>query len=128
MSFISEGSQLSISVNFEIITCFKCGVPFAVPGKLRQELIKSQETFYCPSGHSQCYAGETAEQRFRRVLEEKEKTISRQAIEKIQLEGQVNTLNRKLKRVHNGTCPCCNRSFTNLQKHMKTKHPELVKK
>lgn len=33
---------------------------------------------------------------------------------------------RKLKRIHNGVCPCCNRSFVNLQRHMKTKHPEVV--
>lgn len=128
MSFISEGSQLSVSLNFEVITCYKCGVPFAVPGKMRQELMRTQETFYCPSGHSQCYSGETTEQRLKRLLEEKEKTISKQQIEKFQLEGQITTLNRKLKRVHNGTCPCCKRSFKNLQRHMKTKHPELVKK
>lgn len=128
MSFVSEGSQLSIALNFEVITCYKCGVPFAVPGKLRQELIRTQENFYCPSGHSQHYSGETTEQRLRKQLEEKEKTITRQTIEKIQLEGQVDKLNRKLKRVHNGTCPCCKRSFKDLQRHMKTKHPELVKK
>ncbi len=128
MSFVSEGSQLSIALNFEVITCYKCGVPFAVPAKMRQELIRTQESFYCPSGHSQCYTGETAEQRLKRQLEEKEKTISRLAVEKIQLDGQVSTLNRKLKRVHNGTRPCCKRSFKNLQRHMKTKHPDVVKK
>ena len=35
---------------------------------------------------------------------------------------------KQLKRVHNGVCPCCNRSFQNLQKHMKTKHPEIAGK
>lgn len=127
MSFISEGSQLQISLNFEVITCYKCGVPFAVPGNMKQELMRTQERFYCPSGHPQCYSGETTEQRLRRQLEEKERIISRQEIQKIQLEGQVIKLDRKLKRVHNGVCPCCNRSFVNLQRHMKNKHPEILK-
>lgn len=26
-------------------------------------------------------------------------------------------------RVKNGVCPCCNRSFQNLKRHMNTKHP-----
>lgn len=31
---------------------------------------------------------------------------------------------RKVKdRVKNGVCPCCNRTFVNLQRHMHTKHP-----
>jgi len=29
---------------------------------------------------------------------------------------------RKLKRVHRGVCPDCNRSFENLARHMHTKH------
>jgi hypothetical protein len=30
-------------------------------------------------------------------------------------------------RIGNGVCPCCNRSFTNLRRHMTTKHPEYPK-
>lgn len=28
------------------------------------------------------------------------------------------------KRVGNGVCPCCNRTFENLSRHMSCKHPE----
>ena len=28
------------------------------------------------------------------------------------------------KRIHAGVCPCCNRSFPNLQRHMAAKHPD----
>lgn len=33
---------------------------------------------------------------------------------------------RKVKiRVGRGVCPCCNRSFENLRRHMESKHPEV---
>jgi hypothetical protein len=28
------------------------------------------------------------------------------------------------KRIHAGVCPCCNRTFQNLARHMNTKHPD----
>jgi len=31
---------------------------------------------------------------------------------------------RLQKRVANGVCPCCTRSFANLRRHMETTHPE----
>lgn len=34
--------------------------------------------------------------------------------------GQVTRIKN---RVGNGVCPCCNRSFGNLHRHMQTKHP-----
>jgi hypothetical protein len=37
--------------------------------------------------------------------------------------GQLTKVRRK---VANGSCPCCNRHFENLQRHMQTKHPEYV--
>ena len=30
------------------------------------------------------------------------------------------------KRVGRGICPCCNRHFANLQRHMETKHPDVA--
>ena len=31
---------------------------------------------------------------------------------------------KKLARVRNGTCPCCQRHFKNLRRHMDNKHPQ----
>ena len=31
-----------------------------------------------------------------------------------------------IKRIKNGICPCCNRTFKQLAAHMKNKHPEYV--
>jgi hypothetical protein len=36
---------------------------------------------------------------------------------------------RKLKsRARHGVCPCCNRQFVNMAKHMQSKHPDFVGK
>ena len=37
--------------------------------------------------------------------------------------GQISKLK---KRASAGVCPCCNRSFQNLRRHMGNKHPEFV--
>jgi len=54
----------------------------------------------------------------RREYAEKEATHFRKS-----RDGIKGALAKERKRVGNGTCPCCNRSFTNLQRHMATKHP-----
>lgn len=128
MTYISEGSSLSIALNFEVITCYKCGVPFAVPAYMRKNLLDSRDTFYCPSGHPQSYIAKTEAEKYKELYEQKQRELSNKDCEIIQLEGELHKTQRKLKRVHNGTCPCCKRSFADLQRHMKTKHPELLKK
>lgn len=33
---------------------------------------------------------------------------------------------RMKNRIANGVCPCCNRHFANVQRHIRTKHPEFT--
>ena len=35
-------------------------------------------------------------------------------------------LRAQSERIKNGVCPCCKRHFTNLERHMHTKHPEFA--
>jgi len=42
-------------------------------------------------------------------------------------EMKANTeLKRVKRRINGGVCTCCNRTFTNLARHMKTKHPVVA--
>ena len=66
------------------------------------------------------------------VEEDLRRTESRLASEKAQrkfAEHRVRAekgAKTKLKnRIANGVCPCCTRSFQNLQRHIETKHPEF---
>jgi len=115
----------------EGITCGQCGIYFTVPENWLLQRRAQGDIFYCPNGHCRVFL-ETTEARLR-----KEKDAMERA-----LQSQLNTANhlrlaaesalkketarrRKIeKRIACGVCPCCNRSFEDLQRHMKTKHAE----
>lgn len=120
--------QKTITMVTEI--CCNCGVAFGLPSDL-QDVLRNDPNkyFYCPNRHSQHYI-KSREQQLReeaeRKLQQKENELANLSSSKIQLENELQKVQKKMKRVHNGVCPCCNRSFVNLQRHMKTKHPEVV--
>lgn len=127
------------AVTMETITCISCGIPFAVPSEYKSHLQSSQESFYCPNGHSQRYAKSTEEILKERL--EKQKQEHEAAVERLRrniqwanhdrdnairqrtaIKGQMTKLKNRVK---NGVCPCCNRTFQNLQQHMATQHPDF---
>lgn len=112
-----------------IICCSECGIRYAVPEPWRKSRIEDKATFYCPNGHTQKYGYDWEADRLRRELDRAKQNaaylndrIKQEQNEKIVLKGQITKLK---KRVASGVCPCCNRSFVELQKHIATKHPEF---
>jgi len=116
--------------------CCTCGVLFCMPESLIKNRREDGTTFYCPNGHTMTFGNaikreadklreelaaqarwleasraDVVRQRERREAAERQAAAAR---------GQVTKLKN---RVGNGVCPCCNRTFTNLQRHMHTKHP-----
>lgn len=120
--------QIQATLNFSICECSECGVRFGLQAFYKSKLQETHQTFYCPNGHSQYFPGETEAEKLRKELKRKEQELANKVIEKINVENELLKTQRKLKRVHNGTCPCCKRTFQNLKRHMETKHPELVSK
>lgn len=122
--------QKTISMVTEI--CCNCGVAFGLPSDLQDVLRNDPEKwFYCPNGHRQHYSKSrevSLREDAERKLRQKENELANLAASKIQLENELTKTQRKLKRVHNGTCPCCKRTFQNLANHIKSKHPELLEK
>lgn len=111
--------------------CCNCGIAFGMPSDFKDDCKANgkNKSFYCPNGHGQHYTKSDAqiiEEKLQRELRQKQNELANLASEKIQIEGELNKANRKLKRVHNGVCPCCNRSFDNLKQHMEKKHPEQI--
>ncbi len=115
-------------------TCCNCGIAFAVPADFFSACqADTNKWFYCPNGHKQHYS-ESEATRLKKQLETER--ASRQFYEKQQAETakerdnlskslkSANTRMRNLKtRVANGVCPCCNRQFGNLHRHMAHMHP-----
>lgn len=118
------------TITLEEITCGGCGIVFAMPKDILEDKQRNAGSFYCPNG---CRRGwlETDADRLRKQLAAKEVELRQSKCETLSARRQRDEeaaakalVERKLSRVHKGVCPCCKRSFQNLQRHMATKHPE----
>jgi len=125
-------STFTIETTFATCCCASCGIQYAIPERRQRELRENHETFYCPNGHTQWYPQKSEAEKLRDELKRKEQELANTAIEKLQLkkelELKIKQRDKKLKRLTNGVCSCCNRSFVNLHQHMKKQHPEEVSK
>ncbi len=121
-------SQFSNNEWFEVEHCYKCGVAFGMTVDFQRRRLKDRKSFYCPSGHSQVYVGKTEQQKLKEKLASAERKAAKLEAEKWQAKDEAERESKKYgrlrERVKNGVCPCCNRTFQNLARHMKTKHPE----
>jgi hypothetical protein len=122
----------------EAVTCCACGTAFGMAKELRESRLQDHKSFYCPNGHSQHYAGETDEEKLRkenkRLAQQRDWAYTaRQAADeradaaeksRAAIKGHQTRLK---KRIAAGVCPCCNRSFKDLQAHMAGQHPNYVK-
>ncbi len=124
---VIEGEVLSFTQH----ECGGCGIPFYVPTNWLKAKVQSKGSFSCPNGCSRVFCGKTDAEKLKEQLElqRKENEAVQQQLQDRWLDalGEKNKLEKQLKRIHKGVCPCCNRSFQNLQRHMATKHPELNK-
>jgi 3'-phosphoadenosine 5'-phosphosulfate (PAPS) 3'-phosphatase len=110
-------------------TCCVCGIIFAAPEHWFASKRSTGATFYCPNGHTLSFAKGT-EQLLRDKIadaEKREKDLELQLISaKDQLQATKRELTKQKKRIANGVCPCCHRSFVKLQQHMKSQHPNYA--
>ncbi len=114
-------------ITLQEVTCKSCGITHAVPQRLLEGLQQTGGYYYCPNGHQWGWAEGEAE-RLRKQLKVEQylhtQCETRLLSMKDQLKATERELHRHKKRVANGVCPCCNRSFVQLQRHMKTQHPD----
>ena len=107
--------------------CYKCHMLFAMPSYLRRQCLDEKRTFYCPNGHDQVFCTSETERLRRELKQERNWSRSLQSdveYERRRLSATKGHMTRLKKRVAAGVCPCCNRTFQNLGRHMKGQHPE----
>lgn len=114
-------------IEFSTMQCCTCHLPFAVTARFEKDRRSDRETFYCPQGHAQSFrAGADEETRLRRELDRERELREAEAarLQRVVLErDQIAKAHGKMRvRVMNGVCPCCNRTFQNLLRHMQTEH------
>jgi len=137
----STGTVIQLSETYVSAgPCWNCGVTIVMPEHMYNTRRNDHQSFYCVNGHSGAFKGKSEAER---KLEAAEQSLANQkarlewaeAEAKRAKEAQAAAERKasaakgevtKIKnRVGNGVCPCCNRTFQNLMRHMKTKHPKF---
>lgn len=130
--------QTMVDISTLEITECHCGFRFAVSKVWIAERREKLDVFYCPRGCACQYQGKTELQKAREEAEREKRARERaeqdyryqlqakQSAER-RLSAQKGQMTKLKKRIHNGVCPCCKRTFTNLARHMESQHPEFAK-
>lgn len=123
-------ARFTVQETIETLECASCAMTFGVPDRFVADRRNDHKSFFCPAGHSNSYSGESDEEKMRRerdnarqqlAMVEEEKLDALRAVERAKAETK-----KLKKRAASGTCPCCQRSFSNMMEHMKKQHPKFV--
>jgi len=128
-----------MSKTIRISGCVQCKCDWEIPEALYLAAKASEKiTFYCPYGHSQVFSARPSEADLLRQERDRLKQDAARLQESIDYQrrqrehaerrasaarGQVTKLK---KRAAAGVCPCCNRSFVDLHRHMSAKHKGFI--
>src|SRR5713101_5543499 len=118
--------------NYDDLTCGECGIRFFVPHNWLKQRRDEGGGYTCPNGHGRIFRESATDiirrerdglkQEMARLVEEAE----RERRWRHQSERRVSAARGQITRLKNraaaGVCPCCNRTFVNLARHMGTKH------
>ena len=127
----------TVTISLRRISCCECGLVFAVPVEWDDSKRHTGHGFKCPDGHGLTYGlsdlqrAEAATKRAQELLSlertRHEETRSERDKNQRKLTATRGYVTRIKNRVSAGVCPCCNRTFSNLARHMKGKHPDYAK-
>jgi hypothetical protein len=137
---VSEGQKFAGDSDLVVVTCSSCGITYAIPESFRRSMLKYRGdkpngwTTICPLGHEWWYVGQTEQEKLRRQLDRQRDATAYERSRRDQAEASAraqkaaktrikNDRDRIKRRVASGVCPCCNRSFKNLKRHMSSQHP-----
>lgn len=128
--------KLTVQREFAEVPCSMCAITFYVPQGFDDARRRDGRALFCPNGHRLSY-GETEADKLRRERDRLKQDAARLEEEarlgwdaanaqlarakKAEAEAR-----RVTKRATAALCPCCNRSFSQLARHMKAKHPDVV--
>lgn len=126
---VSEGQKFATDHNLEVVTCPSCRIVYAIPASLASSARAypgnrvNGWTICCPMGHDWHYTGKSVTEKL-----EEERRRSKATRDLLDHEQRSHAatrghLTRAKKRISGGVCPCCNRTFQELARHMETMHP-----
>lgn len=110
--------------------CGVCGIAWSAPKEFMDECRKEgkNKTFYCPNGHARVFRESEADE-VRRELNRARQLLAQRDDEILAERNRVKAEQKKVKkltiRASAGVCPCCNRTVSQMARHMKAKHPSF---
>ena len=108
-----------------IVTHCWCGIACAVPENLFTYTKRHKgKAIFCPRGHEFIFGNTVEEQ----LADEKRRHAATRDLLRTEERSHQATrghLTRQRKRAAAGVCPCCHRSFQNVQRHVQVKHPDF---
>lgn len=130
--------SITFTTQIELENCCKCGIQFGIQAGFQRERKNDHQMFYCPNGHGQYYSGANETERLRKQLAQEQHRREQIEAERTRMRDERDAAERRASaargrvtrlknRAANGVCPCCNRSFQDLRRHMETKHPDFAK-
>lgn len=126
---------VGVSVEMVVMDCCVCGVIYALSAHMRNEREENGGSWHCPNGHKLSYTKsqvqrerekrEATERLLRQTESRAERLSDQVGLERKRTASYKGQVTRIKNRVANGVCPCCNRTFANLQRHMANQHPDF---
>ena len=123
-------------------SCYTCKVKHSFPLHIYEAAIqrRGSMSIYCPNGHAWVYSTEQQISENEKVRQERDRLRQQlaQKNDEIQLQRDLKehernrviafkgVITKTKKRISGGACPCCNRTFQNLARHMATKHKDYA--
>ena len=120
-----------------VLECGECGATFGMTAAFQRDRQNDHRTFYCVNGHPRHYPGQSAQEKAEAEAERQRQRADRlwrdalaRAEERDHARRQAaasrGVVTRMKRRIGKGVCPCCNRTFADLGRHMAGQHPEFA--
>lgn len=119
--------------HYSVTQCGTCGVWYTVPETVHANHQRLGGYSFCSNGHQWGWPSGAEEKereairlerdRLKQAAARLEDEISSERARAVAAEKKYLQARR---RAAAGVCPCCNRTFSNVQKHMLTKHANVV--
>lgn len=131
--------RIEVITSLETVHCGECGGTYAIDERYHRQRREKGGFWNCP--YCKCSWGfrkeETELAKLKHKLEhqeastERERKWRREEKERHEhtqrrLSATQGVVTRTKNRIGKGVCPCCNRTFQDLQRHMSTKHPDYA--
>lgn len=129
----SAGFTYTVSGELSVHECPTCGVLHGVPVELVSYADRHRPCFpiHCPNGHTWGYGGRSKDEQLeaarngaaRARAERDQEAASAKAYRGAATRARSERDKAKA-RIAKGVCPCCNRHFKNVERHMAEQHPD----